>query len=121
MLKGCPRVCTEFISMRSDLAQIPRPLLVVRAATSIRGRSAVRLRPTPIIRFTMGDLPNIDVNKAGVGHLQYTTSRITLSPGPLSVFDADGSAGVIHQNSDLGLPGVSGAAGGGRLACGVIQ
>ena len=69
----------------------------------------------------MGDLPNIDVNEAGAGHLQYTTSRITLSPGPLSVFDANGSAVVIHQNTDLGLTGVTGAGGGPRIACGVIQ
>jgi Cu-Zn family superoxide dismutase len=71
--------------------------------------------------FHMGDLPNLEVNEAGVGHVQYTTSRITLSPGPLSVFDSNGSAVVIHQNEDLGLPGVTGAAGGGRIACGVIQ
>jgi Cu-Zn family superoxide dismutase len=71
--------------------------------------------------FHMGDLPNLDVNIGGVGHLQYTTSRITLSPGPLSVFDANGSAVVIHQDTDLGLTGVTGAAGGARLACGVIQ
>ena len=71
--------------------------------------------------FHMGDLPNLDVNDAGVGNLHYTTSRITLSPGPLSVFDANGSSVVIHVNKDLGLNGVNGAAGGGRLACGVIE
>jgi Cu-Zn family superoxide dismutase len=71
--------------------------------------------------FHMGDLPNLEVNAAGVGHLEYTTSRITLSPGPLSVFDANGSAVVIHQNEDLGQTGVTGSAGGGRIACGVIQ
>jgi len=71
--------------------------------------------------FHMGDLPNLEVNPGGVGHLSYTTSRITLSPGPLSVFDANGSAVIIHQNSDLGLTGVTGASGGGRIACGVIE
>jgi Cu-Zn family superoxide dismutase len=71
--------------------------------------------------FHMGDLPNLGVNEGGVGHLSYTTSRITLSPGPLSVFDANGSAVIIHQNSDLGLTGVTGASGGGRIACGVIE
>jgi len=71
--------------------------------------------------FHMGDLPNLDVNDAGVGNLHYTTSRITLSPGPLSVFDANGSAVVVHVNKDLGTTGVAGGAGGGRLACGVIE
>jgi Cu-Zn family superoxide dismutase len=71
--------------------------------------------------FHMGDLPNLEVNDSGAGHLEYTTSRITLSPGPLSVFDANGSAVIIHVNKDLGGPGPAGAAGGGRLACGVIN
>jgi Cu-Zn family superoxide dismutase len=71
--------------------------------------------------FHMGDLPNIEVNGDGAGHLHYTTSRITLSVGPLSVFDLNGSAVVIHQNEDLGLTGVTGAGGGPRIACGVIQ
>ena len=72
--------------------------------------------------FHMGDLPNLVVNEAGVGHLRrYSTSRITLSSGPLSVFDANGSAVIIHQNQDLGTTGVTGASGGPRIACGVIQ
>jgi superoxide dismutase, Cu-Zn family len=71
--------------------------------------------------FHMGDLPNIEVNNAGIGQLQFTTSRITLSPGPLSVFDTDGSAVIIHLNTDLGIPGQTGAGGGARIACGVIQ
>ena len=48
-------------------------------------------------------------------------SRITLSPGPLSIFDADGSAVIVHLNPDSGQPGVSIASGGARIACGVIQ
>jgi len=71
--------------------------------------------------FHMGDLPNLEANRVGVATLQYTTSRITLSPGPLSVFDSDGSAVIIHQNEDLGGPGPTGTAGGGRIACGVIN
>src|SRR5262249_36053979 len=71
--------------------------------------------------FHMGDLPNLEVNNAGIGHVQYSTSRITLSPGPLSVFDANGSAVVIHQNEDLGQTGVNGSAGGAGIACGVIE
>src|SRR3990172_5746854 len=38
-----------------------------------------------------GDLPNLTVNEKGVGHLNATTDRATLSAGPTTVFDADGS------------------------------
>jgi Cu-Zn family superoxide dismutase len=71
--------------------------------------------------FHMGDIPNLEVNAAGVGHLRYTTSRITLSPGPLSVFDANNSAVIVHLNTDNGGPGVAGTSGGPRIACGVIE
>ena len=71
--------------------------------------------------FHLGDLPNLEVGKGGIGRLAYTTSRITLSPGPLSIFDGDGSAVVLHQNRDKGVPGEQGASGGPRVACGVIR
>ena len=73
--------------------------------------------------FHMGDIPNLDVNPAGVGRLRHTTSRITLSAGPLSVFDTSGSAVVVHQNIDQGITGAagSGVSGGARVACGVIE
>ena len=71
--------------------------------------------------FHMGDIPNLVVDKHGNGRLKHTTSRITLSPGPLSVFDANGSAVIVHLNPDRGLTGVPSASGGPRVACGVIQ
>lgn len=71
--------------------------------------------------FHMGDIPNLFVKKSGDGFLRHRTSRITLSPGPLSVFDANGSAIVVHLNPDRGIPGAVGSAGGGRVACGVIE
>jgi Cu-Zn family superoxide dismutase len=73
--------------------------------------------------FHLGDLPNLVANDAGVAHLNAETSRVTLSPGPLSIFDADGSAVVVHANRDQGIPGSpgSGVSGGPRLACGLIQ
>ncbi|MDQ3573562.1 MAG: superoxide dismutase family protein [Actinomycetota bacterium] len=71
--------------------------------------------------FHLGDLPNLEVGKGGIGRLSYTTSRVTLSPGPLSVFDADGSAVILHQDEDRGVPGQMGASGGRRVACGVIR
>jgi Cu-Zn family superoxide dismutase len=51
------------------------------------------------------------------------TTRVTLGPGPLTLFDADGSAIIIHANPDQGVTGEakSGLSGGPRLACGVIE
>jgi Cu-Zn family superoxide dismutase len=73
--------------------------------------------------FHMGDIPNLMVNENGVGFMRTTTSRITLSPGPLSIFDTDGSVVIVHGKPDQGIPGPpqSGVSGGPRIACGVIQ
>lgn len=73
--------------------------------------------------FHMGDLPNLEANRFGVAILQHQTSRITLSAGPLSVFDANGSAVIVHGNPDQGITGAagSGVSGGPRIACGVIE
>jgi superoxide dismutase, Cu-Zn family len=72
--------------------------------------------------YHSGDLINMDV-KNGRGLLRTITSRVTLSPGPLSVLDADGSAFIIHVNPDTYCPSgeVAGCAGGARAACGVIE
>lgn len=66
-----------------------------------------------------GDLPNLVVNGAGRGHLDVTTDRATLSAGATSVFDADGSALVIHALSDDQVTNPTGNSGG-RVACGPI-
>ena len=73
--------------------------------------------------FHMGDLPNISVGANGSGVLEAATTRVTLSEGPLSVFDADGSAIIIHGRQDQMTSGASksGVSGGPRLACGVIS
>jgi Cu-Zn family superoxide dismutase len=73
--------------------------------------------------FHMGDIPNLVVDQSGVGVMEARTSRITLSPGALSVFDADGSVIVLHANPDQGTTGSpgSGVSGGPRIACGVIE
>ena len=72
--------------------------------------------------FHMGDVPNVEVGANGRGEMTIRTSRVTLSPGPLSVFDADGTAIIIHGNEDRGVTGEpkSGVSGGPRVACGVI-
>jgi len=54
--------------------------------------------------FHSGDLVNLEVNPAGSGVLHTSTTRVTLSPGPLSVFDADGSAIIIHTDPDTYCP-----------------
>ena len=73
--------------------------------------------------FHLGDIPNLLVDEKGVGTLEATTSRITLSPGPLSVFDADGSVVIVHAKADQGITGPpkSEVSGGPRIACGVIE
>jgi Cu-Zn family superoxide dismutase len=73
--------------------------------------------------FHMGDLVNIEVNREGMGRLKVSTTRITLSDGPLSLFDEDGSAFIIHVDPDTYCPeGVEkGCAGGARAACGIIE
>ncbi|HWN17932.1 MAG TPA: superoxide dismutase family protein [Gemmatimonadales bacterium] len=73
--------------------------------------------------YHMGDIPNLVVDRLGVGAMDATTSRITLSPGPLSIFDGNGSVVIVHQNPDSGVPGPvkSGVSGGPRIACGVIE
>lgn len=73
--------------------------------------------------FHSGDLVNLDVNESGVGGLFTTTSRVTLSEGPLSLFDEDGSAFIIHIDPDTYCPDgpVPGCAGGARAACGIIR
>lgn len=72
--------------------------------------------------FHMGDIPNLEVGANGRGTLKAMTTRVTLSDGPLSIFDADGTAIIIHGNPDQGITGESksGVSGGPRIACGVI-
>lgn len=72
--------------------------------------------------FHMGDVPNLEVGADGNGTLKAITSRVTLAEGPLSIFDADGTAVIIHGNPDQGITGEpkSGVSGGPRVACGVF-
>ena len=75
--------------------------------------------------FHSGDLINIKVKKSGKGNAKLITrtTRVTLSPGPLSLFDTDGSAFIIHEDPDTYCPNgaQAGCAGGARIACGVIK
>ena len=67
-----------------------------------------------------GDLPNLMVNRAGWGHLHARTDRATLTPGPTSIFDGNGSALVIHAAPDDLVTDPTGNSGA-RIACGVIR
>lgn len=55
--------------------------------------------------FHMGDLPNLVADRNGTARIKTTTTRVTLSDGPISVFDADGTAIIVHGNPDQGKTG----------------
>jgi Cu-Zn family superoxide dismutase len=66
-----------------------------------------------------GDLPNITIDANGTGRMETTTEHITLGAGLKSIFDADGSALVVHAGPDDFKTDPTGNSGG-RIACGVI-
>jgi len=72
-----------------------------------------------------GDLPNLIVNAEGVAHLNATTDRVTISPGPTTLFDstplAVGSAFIIHANEDDQVTDATNGNSGARVACAVIE
>jgi len=68
-----------------------------------------------------GDLPNLEVSDEGVGHLDATTDRVTLSAGPATLFDATGSAFIIHANPDDQVTDAGNGGSGARIACAVIE
>jgi Cu-Zn family superoxide dismutase len=67
-----------------------------------------------------GDLPNLEADSTGSARYETTTDRLTLRDGTVSVFDADGSALVIHEKEDDQRTDPAGESGA-RVACGVIQ
>src|SRR4249920_558435 len=73
--------------------------------------------------FHSGDVPQLTAGANGKATMKVVTTRVTLSDGPLSLFDADGSAVIVHGNPDQGITGESksGVSGGPRVACGVIE
>lgn len=72
-----------------------------------------------------GDLENIPVAEDGTASYEYVNDRITLSAGPNSILDDDGSALIVHEMTDNYRtnddpqtgPGMSGD----RIAAGVIE
>jgi Cu-Zn family superoxide dismutase len=72
-----------------------------------------------------GDLPNLVVNPEGVGHLDTTTSTVTIKVGPTTLFDqtaaAVGSSFIIHAAEDDQLTDATNGNSGARVACAVIE
>jgi len=79
------------------------------------------LNPDANHPFHMGDMPNLRADDKGVALFDHVTSRVTVSPGSLSLFDANGSSVIVHLKEDQGTTCVTGGSGGPRLACGVIE
>jgi Cu-Zn family superoxide dismutase len=67
-----------------------------------------------------GDAPNIVIPASGVGRVAFSTDRVTLTPGTVSLFDADGSSIVVNANADDQVSQPSGNSGP-RIACGVVR
>lgn len=67
-----------------------------------------------------GDAPNFTVAPDGTGRATFTTDRISLTEGSTTLFDADGSAIVIHAAADDQITQPAGNSGG-RIACGVVR
>jgi Cu-Zn family superoxide dismutase len=68
-----------------------------------------------------GDMPNLHIPQSGDLVVEVLNPAITLEKGkPNSVFDADGSAIIIHAGKDDYKTDPTGEAGG-RIACGLIQ
>jgi Cu-Zn family superoxide dismutase len=68
-----------------------------------------------------GDMPNLHIPASGELAIEVLNSAISLEKDkPNSVFDADGSALVIHANKDDYKTDPTGEAGG-RIACGVVE
>jgi|ERR1035437_985091 Cu-Zn family superoxide dismutase len=67
-----------------------------------------------------GDLPNLEVGEDGKGHMNITTTFVTVSSGPTTLFTANGTSLVIHANPDDEMTNPTGNSGL-RVTCGVIK
>lgn len=89
------------------------------AATSFSGAGSHH-NPNGLVHGShAGDLPNLTVNGSGTGHLNVRVDGFALSGGTTSVFDADGSAVIVHAAEDDLVTDPTGNSGG-RIACGVV-
>jgi superoxide dismutase, Cu-Zn family len=67
-----------------------------------------------------GDAPNIIVGADGRAQVNFTTDRVSLTAGSTTLFDADGSAIVIHAAPDDQVSQPAGNSGA-RIACGTVR
>jgi Cu-Zn family superoxide dismutase len=67
-----------------------------------------------------GDLPNIQVMDGRPARIEVVARDISLDGGPGNLFDADGSALIVHAKADDHKSDPAGNAGA-RIACGVIR
>lgn len=67
-----------------------------------------------------GDNPNITIPASGIGEVTFSTNRVSLTPGPTTLLDADGSSLVIHAAADDQVTNPAGNSGA-RIACGVVR
>jgi superoxide dismutase, Cu-Zn family len=67
-----------------------------------------------------GDAPNILTPAGGAGKVEFSTNRVTLTPGTLTLFDSNGSSIVVHASADDQVSQPAGNSGA-RIACGVIR
>ena len=91
--------CTACISTRS--ASASRPAFTAAGGHFDPG-PAGNTDPDANHPYHLGDIPNLRVGADGSGTLHARTTRVTLSEGPLSLLDADGSAIIIHAKPGPG-------------------
>jgi Cu-Zn family superoxide dismutase len=65
-------------------------------------------------------MPAIAADANGRATVHHTTTLISLGSGPNGLFDADGSAIVVHASPDDQRTDPSGNSGA-RIACGVVE
>jgi Cu-Zn family superoxide dismutase len=67
-----------------------------------------------------GDMPNVFVPSDGKLSIEVLDSNVSIAAGPKSLFDADGSALMLHAAGDDYTTDPAGNAGG-RIGCGVVM
>jgi Cu-Zn family superoxide dismutase len=67
-----------------------------------------------------GDLPNVTVQADGSSDIDFVARLVTLHSGKNSLFTAEGTCLVVHEQPDDEMTDPTGNAGN-RIACGVIQ
>jgi superoxide dismutase, Cu-Zn family len=77
--------------------------------------------------YHLGDVPELEL-RGRTFRMHGETTRFVLQPDhATTIFDSDGAAVIVHELEDRGEetppgePGFAGSAGGGRVACGVIE